>query len=484
LGENGAGKSTLMKILFGLIEPGEGSVRVDGVERHWKNPGEAIEAGLGMVHQHFSLVETLSIIDNIMLGHETTSHFGRLDREAAIADLESLLPSESLRMNWHRTVSDLSVGEKQKVEILKLIARRSRILVLDEPTAVLSPSEIRELFSILKGLKQTGCTIFVITHKLDEVFEHCDTWCVLRAGRGLGTGELSETSVDQIVRLMVGGDSAAPREDIESFHAPPHTPAYSPHALEPALSFQNVSLRGVSRNLQEISFGIRPGQILGVAGVDGSGQAEIVSSILGLENHSGVISVLGESVESGAARQQRRLRQKGLAIVSEDRHRQGLWLDESVELNAGFGHEDLFSKRGLIAWGEWSRLVREWMAGFDVRYPSSKISVRRLSGGNQQKLIFAREMNGRSPRLLVAHQPTRGVDFAAVNLIHEKVLEAKRSGAAVLLISSELSELMKLSDQMIVLYAGRVAATLNRTPGEKPFDREAIGALMTGGGRP
>lgn len=474
LGENGAGKSTLMKLLFGLLSPTEGSLQVDGKERHWRSPADAISAGLGMVQQHFTLVETLSVIDNIMLGYEKVAFAGILNREAAIAELEKNLPSKALSLNWHQPVSELSVGEKQKVEILKLIARKAQILVLDEPTAVLSPQEIEGLFAILKSLRAQGRTVFVITHKLAEVFDHCDTWFVLRNGKAVGSGHISQTKTDDVVRAMVG-TSVPPLAD--------RTPSRQGDTL---LRFEHVTVAGVAHPVYDLSFEVRAGEVLGIAGVDGSGQAEIVEALLGLRTFEGRVNVLNTTLpenttSAAAAKVLANLREQGLALVSEDRHHQSLWMDETVQLNAGLGFEtqNQFFKNGWINTSRWRTTISAWLKSFDVRFPSLETSVARLSGGNQQKLIFAREFLGRAPKLIVVHQPTRGVDFAAIRLIHERIIEARDRGAAVLVISSELDELMALSDRMLVLCGGRQRGLFQRSAQAPAFDRDQVGRAMT-----
>lgn len=476
LGENGAGKSTLMKLLFGLYPPTEGKIRVKGSDRAWRSPADSMSAGLGMVQQHFTLVESLSVIDNIMLGAETCSSFGVLDRQRAIKALEAELPSADLSLDWNRQVSDLSVGEKQKVEILKLIARKADILVLDEPTAVLAPQEIAGLFSILKELKKQGRTVFVITHKLGEVFEHCDTWFVLRSGRGIASGEVQQTKVEDVVRAMVGTN------------LPPLSDLSKSLPGKARLKFEDVSVKETSHFLNNLSFEVRSGEIVGIAGIDGSGQAEVVAASLGLVSFSGKITVLDDAIpesqsSDASAERIEGLRNRGLALVSEDRHTQSLWMDQSVQLNTGLGVDSSkgFFKNGLLHSKVWTAAVSEWLKSFDVRFPSLDISVDRLSGGNQQKLIFARELLGRTPKLIVVHQPTRGVDFLSIRLIYERLLEARESGAAILVISSELDELMTLSDRILVLCAGRKTGEFIRSAGSAAgaFDRTALGAAMT-----
>jgi general nucleoside transport system ATP-binding protein len=468
LGENGAGKSTLMKILFGLVRPSGGTVYVDGAAVKFSSPTDAIRAGLGMVQQHFSLVDTLSVIDNIMLGHEAVQPGGRLDRAKAIKELEAALPSEDLRLDWHRMVGELSIGEQQRVEILKLIARKAQILVLDEPTAVLSPREIESLFSVLKDLKAHGRTIFVITHKLSEVFDHCDTWMVLRAGKFVGSGEIATTTRSEIVRAMVGADvpPLGERAHVEV------------NRSEPSIRVSNLTAQAKAVKLDGLSFEVRPGEIVGIAGVDGSGQTELVNTLIGLQDFSGEVQVLGNVLdgaadEANASAMLRGLLSSGLALVSEDRHHQGLWMDQSVWMNANLGYKD----EHWLNLSQWELDAQRFSREYDVRAPGLNTEVRNLSGGNQQKLIFAREMMSRPVKLLVAHQPTRGVDLAAVQLIHRKILAARAAGAAVLVISSELDELFALADRLLVMAGGKISGEFDRE-GQEGFDRNRVGDAM------
>ncbi len=475
LGENGAGKSTMMKILFGLVHASEGGVYLAGKPVHFSSPTDAIRAGLGMVQQHFTLVETLSVIDNIMLGHEAVDFIGRLKRKKAIKDLEALLPSADLKLDWNEIVGNLSVGERQRVEILKLIARKAEILVLDEPTAVLSPREIESLFEVLKQLKRQGRTVFVITHKLSEVFDHCDTWTVLRAGKMVGSGQIATTSREAVVRAMVGSDVAplSPRA------ATPKRTQVEPVVMVDKLTVESES----ARSLHQVSFSIQSGEILGIAGVDGSGQSELVNCLLGLQRFSGVVRVLdqavaGTSSETESANRLADLRQNGLAIIAEDRHHQGLWMDQSVTVNASIGHLD----QVWIDEKDWLERAQRFSKVYDVRSPALATPAASLSGGNQQKLIFAREMLSRPLKLLIAHQPTRGVDLAAVRLIHEKIIQARDEGVAVLVISSELDELFALSDRLMVMASGRMTGEFSRIGGQE-FDRGAVGDAMIVGSR-
>ena len=461
LGENGAGKSTLMKLLFGLHRPTEGEILIDGEKVEWASPLEAIARGLGMVQQHFTLVDKLSAIDNIMLGAEVAS-MGKLDRKKAIELLEKRLPTSHLAVPWHAKVEDLTVGQKQKVEILKLLFRDSKVLFLDEPTAVLTPGEIEEFFAMLKSLKAQGRTIVLITHKIGEVLSVCDTYTVLRQGKLIARGRVAGASAESIVESMIGrklpsitGDRPAPRAEV---------------AIECAGLREREHARG---SLKEINLRLRRGEIVGVAGVEGAGQSNFVEAVMGLRDFEGELSILGREMKPLQAPIVRDL---GTGLVPEDRHHQGLWLDESCYTNMAIGLEDQFLKHNLFQQEKLETVTGGWATEYDVRAASLETSVGRLSGGNQQKLLFAREVTGRKPKLLVCHQPTRGVDLGAIDLIHRKLISLRNEGVAILVLSSELDELMTLSDRIYVFYEGKVSAELERSA----FDRFAIGAAMTG----
>ncbi len=477
LGENGAGKSTLMKLLFGLHRPSAGEILLDGEKVSWRSSMNAIARGLGMVQQHFSLVDTLSAIDNIMLGAEVCrgpSLVGKLDRHEAIARLEKLLPSRSLAVPWDALVGTLTVGQKQRVEILKLLFRKSRILFLDEPTAVLTPTEIEELFSVLRELKAQGRTIVLITHKINEVLHICDTYTVLRAGKMVTRGSVSTVTIDHIVESMIG-------RKLPDFSVDRH-PTTSDMVLE-CLDVKEESRAGrrasgddgtLSRGkLNDISLKVHAGEIVGVAGVEGSGQSHLVEVLFGLRNVSGSVKILGKDV---AALNSRQIRDLGIGLVPEDRHHQGLWLDESCFTNMVIGIEGRFLRGQIFQFRDLEKTTAEWARDFDVRASSLDLPVGRLSGGNQQKVIFAREVSGRKPKLLVCHQPTRGVDLGAIDLIHRKLIELRNSNLGVLVLSSELDELLKLCDRIYVFFEGRVVCEFARAS----FDRMRIGAAMTG----
>jgi simple sugar transport system ATP-binding protein len=462
LGENGAGKSTLMKLLFGLHKPSEGEIFLSGARVEWRSSMDAIRRGLGMVQQHFSLVELLSAIDNIMLGAEVASPGGRLKRREAIERLEKLLPSEHLAVPWDAPVSQLTVGQKQRVEILKLLFREAEVLFLDEPTAVLTPSEINEFFDVLRKLKAAGRTIVIITHKINEVIQICDTYSVLRQGKLVATGDVAGAPIEQIVEAMIGRKLPEFRYE----HIEPRA--------EVVLEASDLSEPTASRGrMNGLSLKVHAGEIVGVAGVEGSGQSAFVDAIMGLRAFNGSLKVLGEAM---MPMRTTRVRELGTGLVPEDRHHQGLWLTESCFMNMVIGLEDRFLNHHVFDFENLEERTGAWAKEFDVRASSLRSPVGALSGGNQQKVIFAREVTGRKPRFLICHQPTRGVDLGAIDLIHRKLVELRNEGLGVLVLSSELDELLKLCDRLYVFYEGKISAEFDR----EKFDRLKIGAAMTG----
>lgn len=458
LGENGAGKSTLMKLLFGLHVPSAGKILIDGQSVQFQSSMDAIRRGLGMVQQHFTLVRTLSAVDNIMLGAEPSGTFGRLRREQAIRHLESVLPSRALAVPWDAKVSDLSVGQRQRIEILKLLFRDARILFLDEPTAVLTPAEIDEFFEVLRKLKGQGRTIVLITHKINEVQAICDDYLILRGGRVQAQGPVAGVSAEDIVEKMIGRKLPAFELARRSF------------GTDSVLTIENIKQDSV---LDGASLNVNKGEIVGIAGVEGSGQSQLVNAVMGLAPFSGRIRLLGEEVQPF---QTRRVRELGTGLVPEDRLEQGLWPDESCYNNMMIGLEDRFLRHGIFQWKLLRDQTSEWAKTFDVRASSLEVPTQTLSGGNQQKVIFAREVSGRRPRLLICHQPTRGVDLGAIDLIHRRMIEMRNEGLGVLVLSSDLDELLKLCDRIYVMFSGRVSGQFPRAE----FDRLKIGAAMTG----
>lgn len=475
LGENGAGKSTLMKLLFGLHRPSSGEIYLNGQSVSWRSSMDAISHGIGMVQQHFSLVDNLSAIDNIVLGAEVCDRFGRLDREAAIERLKRVLPNSALSVPWYAPVSELTVGQKQRVEILKLLFRESKVLILDEPTAVLTPSEIEELFSVLRALKERGSTIVLITHKLNEVLSVCDSYSVLRAGRLVASGSVAGASVDTIVESMIG-------RKLPEFDA--DRPAASQQILLECKNLQTgITSKGarifaspshdLHGRVRDVSLKLNAGEIVGIAGVEGSGQSQFVEALFGLRGFSGDIALFGRSYDRLKTRE---LRERGVALVPEDRLEQGLWLDESCFSNLMIGLEDHFIENLVFQFDRRDVAVRSWAERFDVRAASLDLPVQSLSGGNQQKIIFAREVEGRKPKVLICHQPTRGVDLGAIDMIHRRLIELRNQGLGILVISSELDELLKLSDRLYVFFEGRISREFARSE----FDRLKVGAAMTG----
>ena len=465
IGENGAGKSTAMNILYGFYNADAGEILIDGTPRTIKNPSDAIHLGLGMVHQHFMLVETLTVTENIILGAEPVAGLA-LDYKKARARVRQISEQYGLRIEPDARISNLSVGQQQRVEILKTLYRGARILILDEPTAVLTPQEVAEMFSILRGLRDQGKTIIIITHKLAEVLALSDNITVMRDGEVVGNLPTSDATAEGLARLMVGRevllrvkkDEAKPREAV--------------------LDVRGLALQGAEGNalLKEISFEVRGGEILGIAGVEGNGQTELIEILSGLrEASAGEVLLSGQPVNDLNAHD---LKRRGVAHIPEDRHRRGLLLPFDLAGNSILGvHRDspisgsVLLNQSVI--GERARrLVRE----YDVRPPNIALPARALSGGNQQKLVVAREFDIK-PKLILVSQPTRGVDIGATEFIHSKLIELRDAGAAVLLVSAELDEVLSLSDRVIVVYEGRIVGEVD----PKSVSEEEIGLMMTGG---
>jgi general nucleoside transport system ATP-binding protein len=460
IGENGAGKSTLMKMLFGLHTPTSGEIIINGEDIKFRSALDAIARGIGMVQQHFSLVPPLSAIDNIILGSEPAGAAGILDRRRAITRLQANLPSPKLEVPWDEKVERLSVGEKQRVEILKLIYRNAKLLILDEPTAVLTPPEIEDLFSVLRGMKSSGHTIVIISHKLREIFSLCDDFTVLRAGRVTSQGSLKDTNEEKMIEAMIG------------HRLPPVNTVRSAKTNETALKCEAVfSLKQGRGTLKGLDLDVHKGEIVGIAGVEGAGQKSLVNSIMGLERVNGIIEIFGQRVKST-----RQVRDLGVGLVPEDRIFEGLWTQESAFNNMIIGLEENFSKAGFLIDKKIEVETTGWAELFDVRGASLRNSAASFSGGNQQKLIFAREVAGRKPSLLISHQPTRGVDLGAAHRIHERLVELRNQGLGVLILSSDLDEVMKLADRIYVFYDGKVAEHFERAQ----FDANKIGRAMAG----
>ncbi len=465
LGENGAGKTTLMNVLDGLYRPEEGTILLDGKPVSFRDPGAAIRAGIGMVHQNFMLIPAFTVAENVMLGFERVRRFGFLDRPGSREEIRSLSRQFGLEVDPDALVADLSVGQQQRVEIVKALARAAQILILDEPTAVLTPQEIEDLFSVMRSLRESGRTILFITHKLKEVFAIADRITVIRHGRVVGTRRPSETSEGDLATLMVG-------RGVELQVAKsPSKPG------EAVLQVSGLSVVDESGNtaVREVSLDVMRGEILAVAGVQGNGQTELAEAITGLAVLTeGTIRIAGRDLTGASPK---RVLGMGVANIPEDRLRDGLVGDFTIAENLVLDVCDAppYSKAGALRWDAIAETARKRIQEFDIRASSINVPARALSGGNQQKVIVARELS-RPIRLIVASQPTRGLDVGSIEYVHARLVEARDSGAAVLLISAELDEVMALADRLVVMYRGRLAGPF-RT-GE--LTRAQIGLLMAG----
>ncbi|HZQ48235.1 MAG TPA: ABC transporter ATP-binding protein, partial [Verrucomicrobiae bacterium] len=456
IGENGAGKSTAMKMLYGIFRPDSGEIFVHGKKCVWTSPATAIAAGIGMVHQHFMLAAPYSALDNILLGAEPR-RWGLIDRKKARARLEILARQYGLPVDWDRPVEELPVGVQQRIEILKLLYRDATILILDEPTAVLTPQETNALFVNLKRLRDEGKTILLITHKLREVMCFTDRVTVFRTGRVTGELITSQTNPQELASLMVG------RKVVLNLEVPPAQPR-TELALEVAGLTLAGSAAGSRHKLSDLNFAVKRGEIVGIAGVEGNGQSELLQAILHPHDSrcrtSGIVRFLGEDVTGFTALNIRNL---GVAVIPEDRHREGLLLDQSVSDNflLGLQRSPAFNRAGFLNVKNVAAAAARAVEEYDVRPKDLTTPAGKLSGGNQQKLVVAREFQ-RQPGVLIAAQPTRGVDVGAIEFIHQRIVRARDAGAGVLLVSSELDEILALSDRILVMYEGRITAEFRR----------------------
>ncbi|MBR3218017.1 MAG: ABC transporter ATP-binding protein [Exiguobacterium sp.] len=468
LGENGAGKSTLMNVLFGLYQPEGGEIRVHGKKVDIENPNIANELGIGMVHQHFMLVEKFTVTENIILGLEPKSGV-TIDRATARKKVMDISEQYGLKIDPDAKIEDISVGMQQRVEILKTLYRGADILIFDEPTAVLTPQEIQELIQIMKRLIAEGKSIILITHKLKEIMQVADRCTVIRRGRYIGTVEVDETvNEDSLAEMMVGREV---NFDAEYSKADPQ---------QIVLDIQNLVVKD-SRGLKAVEgldLQIRAGEVLGIAGIDGNGQTELIEAISGLKKpESGKVLLNGKDVTGHTPR---KMTEAGIGHIPQDRHKHGLILDYSIRDNMVLQtyYKEPFSKRGLMNYKAVAEKAKALIEKFDVRTPSIDVPARALSGGNQQKAIIAREVD-RSPDLLIAAQPTRGLDVGAIEFIHEQLIKEREKGRAVLLISFELDEILHVSDRIAVLYEGKIVGI--RDP--KETTEQELGFLMAGGQR-
>lgn len=462
LGENGAGKSTLMKMIYGLYKPDSGSIRLYGKELHFSSPRQAIEAGIGMVHQHFMLIPELTVAENIVLGREPGRvYYHRKENEEIVRELSK---HYHLEIDPSVKVKDLSVGLQQRVEILKVFYRKAKLLILDEPTAMLTPQEAEELFLVMDKLRLQGVPIIFISHKLEEVKRISDSLTVMRAGKSVATLEASSTTPQKLANLMVG------HEVVLQVCKPPQ------QAGEPILKVKNcvVSSDRIEK-VKDCTFEVRSGEIFGIAGIDGNGQAELINALTGMVRlKNGQIFFKGKEITKDSVRQRINA---GIAFIPQDRQSEGLVLD--FKLTENFLLRD-FAKKPFARAGQLQNQVIEQHANrlaedYDVRPRRTQTLARNLSGGNQQKVILAREVS-RDPELLIAVQPTRGLDVGAIQFIHNKLLELRAKGKAIILVSLELDEIMALSDRIAVIHEGKLMDTLEG--GE--VTKEELGLLMTG----
>ena len=468
IGENGAGKSTLMSIVFGLYQANSGSIKINGKEINLRSPRDSIVNGIGMVHQHFMLVENFTVLENIILGFEGETVFGEKLANAK-KDLEELCKTYNFNIDLDATIADLSVGFRQRVEILKSLYRGAEILILDEPTGVLTPQEVDELFKILRSLKEEGKTIVLITHKLIEIMDLTSEVSVMRQGEMVGHTKTQDTNKEQLAEMMVGR-SVLLRVDKKEIKKG-----------EVIFKVNNLSVKDdldVVR-VKNINLEIRSGEILGIAGVTGNGQTELLEALSGIRKvESGNIQLFGEKIsDQDNFLNPRMLKEKGLAHVPEDRQRMGLISDFKAHENLIFGYHDQepFSKSAVLNSQEITEYSSKIMQEYDVRPNSPNLITSNFSGGNQQKIILSRELN-ENPKVLLVGQPTRGVDIGAIEFIHQRLIDMRDRVAAILLASVELDEILSLSDRIIVMFDGKI---VGEKENKNVTDRE-LGLLMAG----
>jgi simple sugar transport system ATP-binding protein len=465
LGENGAGKTTLMNILYGLYHPDEGEIRIRGKSVQIKSSGDAIQAGIGMVHQHFMLIPVFTVTENVMLGDEPTKFAGILDRESTAKRVKEISSSYGLEIDPGAHVSTLPVGVQQRVEIIKLLYREADILIFDEPTSVLTPQEADQLFRIMHSLAERGKSIIFITHKLREVIEVADRITVIRQGQVIGTTTPQETDKSMLASMMVGRDVVL---EVEKSQAKPSELTLRVEDLKVLDDRNTLVVNGVS-------FDVLAGEILGIAGVQGNGQTQLVEALTGLRHPvEGRIELLGTDITRSTPRQ---ITELGTAHIPEDRQRDGLVLSypltDNMVLNTYY--LDPFTEKAVLQEEAIQSNAEALIEAFDIRTPSAVVDVGTLSGGNQQKVIVARELS-RPINLLVAAQPTRGLDVGSIEYIHNRLVEKRDEGVAVLLISTELDEIMQLSDRIAVMYRGQIVGILAIEDASK----ENLGLLMAG----
>jgi len=465
LGENGAGKTTLMNVLYGLLQPDEGEIRIDDQPVHLTDPRAAIAGGIGMVHQNFMLIPVFTVAENVVLGFEPTRPLGIIDRKKAREFIRDLSDRYGLLVDPDQMVRDLSVGQQQRVEIVRALAREARVLILDEPTAVLTPQEIEYLFQVMRSIRESGHSILFITHKLGEVLSVADRITVIRQGKVVGTVAPRDTTEEQLAAMMVG------RGVRLVVDRGPATPA------DPVLEVRDLSVVRDSGlvAVDSVSMEVRAGEIVAVAGVQGNGQTELTQSIMGLTPASaGSVRIAGNEVTGAPPRDVLRA---GVGHVPEDRQRDGLIAEFTIAENLilDVHDEQPYARRGVLDWTVIRSAANDRIREFDIRARSVDVPARTLSGGNQQKVIVARELS-RDIRLIIASQPTRGLDVGSIEYVHRRLVRARDEGAAVLVVSAELDEVLALGDRIAVMHGGRIMG---------PFDagehtREEIGLMMAG----
>ncbi len=466
LGENGAGKTTLMNILYGIYTQDEGDIFINGSKIKIKNPKDAISNGIGMVHQHFMLVHNFTVMENIVLGCEPVKSGIIFDKKSAFKKVKEIIDKYEFNIDPEVKIEDISVGQQQKVEILKILYRGADIIILDEPTAVLIPSEIKELEIIMKNLTKEGKSIILITHKLKEVMSMSDRVTIIRRGELIDTLNTKDTSIDELANLMVG--------------RPVNLNVYKQgeNKLSKILEVKDLKAkdsRGVNV-LKGVSFNVQSGEIFGIAGVAGNGQSELVEVITGIRKcYSGKIIFDGENIENLTPRE---IIDKKISSIPEDRHKTGLILQHSLYENSilGMQNDKKFKKGMFLDYKSIRKHALDIIEEFDVRTVSENVEASKLSGGNQQKLIVGREIY-KNPKLIIAVQPTRGLDIGAIEYIHKRLIKERDSGKAVLLVSLELDEVLGLSDRIGVMYDGNIVKVLDRCE----FDENKVGVLMAGG---
>lgn len=464
LGENGAGKSTLMNVLSGLLEPTSGEIWMNGQKVEISSPTKANQLGIGMVHQHFMLVDAFTVTENIILGSEP-SHQGILDKKKAVAEIDKVSKQYGMAVDPKAYIRDISVGMQQRVEILKTLYRGADVLIFDEPTAVLTPQEIDELITIMHELVQEGKSIILITHKLDEIKKVADRCTVIRRGKSIDTVTVADVTSQQLADMMVGRSVSFKTEKKEAVPG------------EVVLSLQNLSIKE-SRGLEAVknlSLDVHRGEVVGIAGIDGNGQTELIQALTGLRKvETGTITLKGKDITN---KRPREITESGVGHVPEDRHKYGLILDMTLAENIALQtyYQAPLSKNGILNYGQINAYARKLIDEYDVRTTNEIVPAKALSGGNQQKAIIAREVD-RNPDLLIVSQPTRGLDVGAIEYIHKRLIEQRDKNKGVLVVSFELEEILNVSDRIAVIHAGEIVGIVD----PKETTENELGLLMAG----